>query len=113
MVRIMKLLNVSERRAHPRKALESGAWIEMQSASHFASARDVSIGGLFVQTPLPLPVGSKVYLEFWLEGKPVEVTACVVWSSMESKSVAGMGFEFHAPLDGWAAEAIERLPEPA
>lgn len=74
-----------DRRSFPRAPL--AIQIECQQCMALAVARDVSGGGMFVQTKEPLPVGSRLNLRFNLEdgGSTVLVLAEVTYT------VAGMG----------------------
>jgi type IV pilus assembly protein PilZ len=54
-------------------------------------AKDLSIGGMYVQTATPLPFGSEVVVHLVLPGQkaPMELPAVVRWSRTE-----GMGVQF-------------------
>ncbi len=68
--------------------------------SVFAPMGNLSEGGLFVRTQLPLPVGTEATLRFHLgdEGPEHEVKAVVVWGTNGAPaSPAGMGLRFIEP----------------
>ena len=73
--------------------------------------RDLSIGGLFIQTTKPKPIGTKVRLQLPLERElpPLECAAEVTWVQpfdVRSKTPPGMGLHF-IDLEARAAHRIE------
>lgn len=74
--------------------------------SVFAPMGNLSEGGLFVRTQLPLPVGTQTTLRFHLgdDGPEHEVKAVVVWGTNgAAASPPGMGLRFtHADPDAVA-----------
>ncbi|HUB07101.1 MAG TPA: PilZ domain-containing protein [Myxococcales bacterium] len=86
-----------ERRQHPRILLNERCWCEAEDVSVFAPMGNLSEGGLFVRTQLPLPVGTEATLRFHLgdDGPEHEVKAVVVWgTSGAAASPSGMGLRF-------------------
>lgn len=85
-----------------------------------ATSRNLSRGGMFIETDAPLPTATEVALEFGLpDGRsPLVPTAQVVWSGEAlDGSAHGMGLQFLA-LDRNSAERIdafvyEHLPSAA
>jgi uncharacterized protein (TIGR02266 family) len=75
----------SDRRAHPRIAVE--LWVDERhgSATYFQHAADLSLGGMFLGGTIPHPAGTVVNLEFRLPGAdtPVRVRAEVVGEAAE------------------------------
>ncbi len=68
------------------------AQIECQQCLSLAFARDVSMGGMFIDTKKPLPVGSQVNLRFNLDdGGPIVVAVAEVVYEVEK---LGMGIQF-------------------
>ncbi len=70
---------MGNRRKHPRAHLATQ--IECEESMSLAFARDISVGGMFIETSDPMPVGSRLTLRFNLEeNEPiVEVTAEVTY----------------------------------
>ncbi len=73
--------------------------------------RNLSLGGLFVQTTSPRPVGSKLRLQLPIERglSPIETSAEVLWIQafdVRSKTAPGMGLRF-TELDARSARRIE------
>ena len=69
-----------ERRRHARVSL--GVEVDVSSSSNFfvGQARDLSMGGLFVETAVPVPMGSAVTIDLVLDGKKHVLLAEVVWA---------------------------------
>ena len=86
----------AERRKHPRLKLEID--VDVTSGHNFFSTRtrDASAGGLFVETDLPLPIGSKLQLVIRLPGAlGIELAAEVAWAlADETGAVQGLGVRF-------------------
>ena len=90
-----------EKRVYPRKTLRSKVIFEDETGEGFIYfySTDVSIGGIFLESDVPLKLGTHVFLSFTLrEGEPsVRVTGRVVRverAESESLPVIGMGVQF-------------------
>jgi molecular chaperone DnaK len=64
-------------------------------------SRNLSRGGIFIQTVDPLPPGTPIFLQLSLPGntQPLEIESKVIWSRKEeneegNKSIPGMGIQF-------------------
>jgi uncharacterized protein (TIGR02266 family) len=121
-----------ERRRSPRVALEAA--VDLESGDNFFSGRtrDISSGGLFIETHARLPIGSRVWVKLRLMGRSFDVESVVAWHLEDANGIVGIGVEFvhmcavgrgairafmetRAPL-AFAeldAEPIARLPTPA
>lgn len=82
----------AERRKHTRlKCVNS---VELQpggaAAPIWGKAVDLSMGGCFVEMPIPLPVGTKLKLGLWVKETKLWATAKVV----NSRPGFGIGIEF-------------------
>jgi hypothetical protein len=83
---------VTEHRKHPRKAIESEVAFQIGAGPRVeARCRDVSLGGMFIDTEAPPPYGAPVRVFLRLPGLAGEVTieSIVRWSTR-----AGMGVQF-------------------
>jgi type IV pilus assembly protein PilZ len=63
------------------------------SSNRFSGrARDLSLGGMYVQTATPLPFGSEIVVHVLLPGQkaPMALPAVVRWS----RATEGMGLQF-------------------
>ena len=87
-------------RAHlriPLRALQIRG--ESKKLFFFGYARNLSVGGLFIQTTNPKPPGTKVRLQFSPQrGLPaIECSAEVIWTrpfDVRSQDLPGMGLRF-------------------
>lgn len=101
-----------ERRLHRRTPFRA-LHVRGESKRLFFSGyvRNLSIGGLFLQTTNPKPVGTKLRIHLPLEQgiSPLECAAEVVWVQpfdVRSKTPPGMGLHF-IDLEPRAASRIE------
>jgi uncharacterized protein (TIGR02266 family) len=87
---------VDDRRRHPRIKLQVD--VDVRSEHNFFTTRtlDASEGGLFIETNLPLEVGTLVDLQLHLPGVPSrEIKARVAWALADlSGATTGLGLEF-------------------
>ena len=101
-----------ERRLHRRTPFRALHVRGESKRLHFSGyVRNLSIGGLFLQTTNPKPVGSKLRIQLPLEQElpPLECAAEVVWVQpfdVRSKTPPGMGLHF-IDLEARAAHRIE------
>jgi len=79
-----------ELRQSPRAPLATQ--VQCQECMSLAFSRDISVGGLFIETKQPLPIGSSVSLRFHLD----DPSAVIVASAEVTYHVAnfGMGVQF-------------------
>lgn len=106
-----------EKRIHPRKTLRTKVVFEDESGEGFIYfySTDVSMGGLFLESDIPLKIGTHVFLSFSLsEGNaPVRATGKVVRLEREASEVlpvVGMGVQF-VELPEAARGEIQRFVE--
>lgn len=77
-------------------------WVNQQERKEAYQVESVNVGegGIFVQTDLPLGIGTEVHLEFTLPGGggPIRMTGKVAWSggvtTTSERTVLGKGIEF-------------------
>lgn len=103
------------RRKHPRAALATQ--IQCEETMSLAFARDISLGGMFIETDQPMPVGSRITLRFNLEeNDPIMVTSAEVTYQVGRMGV-GVHFIDVSPEDlkriGNYVDKCLPLPEPA
>jgi uncharacterized protein (TIGR02266 family) len=98
-----------ERRRQARFAIASD--VDLTSGDNFyvGRTRDLSIGGLYIETNASLPLGSKLAVRVKIRGKAFSIDAEVVWTLLpEGDAVGGIGLRFlELPVD--ARRAIERF----
>lgn len=72
-----------DRRAHPRVRSASSVEVHLpnQDAPIRARTADISVGGCFVEMPNPLPPGSHVRLDFWIQEKKLSALGKVITST--------------------------------
>lgn len=103
----------AEKRLHPRKTLRTKIVFEDESGEGFIYfySTDVSAGGLFLESDVPLKIGTRVFLSFALKDgiSPIRTTGQVVRverESAEGPSIIGMGVRFLDLTDS-ARQSIE------
>jgi PilZ domain len=96
-----------ENRRNPRTEVAKGIWVSWQAAgaSTVSRVRDLSVGGVFVSTPTPAPVGTTVKLLFALPEGEVRVEGIVRYADPKK----GMGVEFKRMGTGDGARFRELL----
>ena len=91
----------SEKRVYPRKRLRTRVVFEDETGEGFIYfySTDVSLGGIFLESDIPLKVGTRVFLSFSLgePGPSVRATGKVVRVERDTGGalpVVGMGVQF-------------------
>jgi len=81
-----------ENRRSARIAVEKGMWVSWQAGGprNVSRVRDLSLGGVFISTDAPLPVGSALQLLFALPEGEMRIHGVVRYSDGHK----GMGVEF-------------------
>ncbi len=96
-------------RRHPRLPARLRCWCEGEEVTLYAQMANISEGGLFVKTHVPLPLGSRVRIRLGGAEEDLEVSAEVVWRRAAGEDAPGedpgMGLRFE-PLDAGAAAAL-------
>lgn len=102
-----------EKRVFVRKILRTKVVFEDETGEGFIYfySTDVSLGGLFLESDIPLKLGTQVFLSFTLgeRGPLIRATARVVRlekGTQASLPIVGMGTQF-ADLSSDAREAIQ------
>lgn len=90
-----------EKRIYPRKKLRTRVVFEDETGEGFVYfySTDVSMGGLFFESDVPLKIGTRVFLSFSLGEReaPIRTTAQVMRVERESGTgfvVLGVGIKF-------------------
>lgn len=104
----------TERRKHARlKCMNSvELYAEGESAKIWGKAVDLSLGGCFVEMPMPLKEGTKLKIILWIKEEKLQVKGKIV----SSRPGFGIGVQFNeiAPEDGVRLkqflQSITRLP---
>lgn len=97
----------ADHRKHPRVPLELLVQVTSDSIAQFRAvhAKNLSVGGMFIETPTPRTVGSSVFFQFTVKdgGTLIEGLGRVVHAS-----TSGMGVEFVSVLEP-SASIIRKL----
>jgi uncharacterized protein (TIGR02266 family) len=101
-------MNSDERRRHAR--LSIAVEIDFRSDHNFYSARtsDISVGGLFVETDVALPIGTRVTIDLRFLKKHLHADAEVMWALVSNTGghPVGLGVRF-LDLNELAKKSIE------
>ena len=107
----------TEKRIYPRKTLRSQLIFEDESGEGFIYfySTDISLGGIFLESDIPLKVGTQVLLSFTLrDGEtPIRGTGMVVrleHQAEDNQPVVGMGLQFVGLPEG-AKKKIQEFIE--
>jgi len=106
---------MKERREHPR--LSIAVQVDFGSEHNFYSAktRDISVGGLFIETDIALPIGTTLRVDLKFLQKKLHAEAEVTWVLVaEGGQSAGVGVRFLdlPPAAKRSIEAFMVLREP-
>lgn len=97
----------AENRKHPRVPLELLVQVTSDSIAQFRAvhAKNLSVGGMFIETPTPRALGASVFFQFTVKdgGTLIEGLGRVVHASK-----TGMGVEFVSVLEP-SASIIKKL----
>lgn len=106
---VRRLLDAPVAPGLPRVRLETPVRLALAGAETWGVARNLSRGGIFVETALAPPPCSEIQLEFPLPGERqvLAPTATVVWIRLGGpRTRRGMGLRFLS-LDGESARSLE------
>ena len=97
-----------ERRQFDRARLIVDVHFDGEDSTGIASSKDISLGGLYMSTHVPIPEGSTLTLRIPLKSGPAMVRAEVVYSNPGH----GVGVRFHRLSDEMRALMERELPAP-
>ena len=94
--------NPADKRTSPRFTVTQRCWCESTNVTMYITMMNISRGGVFLKTAIPLPVGQKVKVTWKTsDEQDIEAEAEVVWccqGSSESdrriQGIPGMGLRF-------------------
>jgi uncharacterized protein (TIGR02266 family) len=91
----------AEKRIYPRNVLRTKVIFEDESGEGFVYfySTDISLGGIFLESDIPLKIGTRVFLSFTLREteRPIRATAQVMRverAASDDLPVLGMGIQF-------------------
>jgi hypothetical protein len=79
-----------------RSSQKLPAFLNVGGSAHQVTATNISLGGVFVRTSLPLAVGMEVELALALPEPPVriEVHGSICWQKKSGEELLGLGIRF-------------------
>ena len=83
-----------EKRQHSRVTLSAVVNLSSEDNFYAGAARDISVGGLYVESASGLPIGTEVTALLKLPSKVLSLRAEVVWSVSKGSKTYGMGLRF-------------------
>ena len=103
-----------ERRRHPRVRVEVDVDVGSESNFFVGKTRDLSTGGLFIETPIALPIGASVTVELRLKGRVHVIAAEVVWAlDAVDGATSGFGVQLNDPSPRTRADILAFMNERA
>ena len=104
----------NDRRKHPR--LSIAVAVDFTSGNNFYSAviRDISMGGLFIETDAGIAVGTQLLVDLRFLSKHIRVECEVMWALSDGDTGTGVGVRFLAlqPSQRKSIEAFMVLRAP-
>src|SRR5688500_5048051 len=86
---------MQEKRQHNRVTISAVVNLSSEDNFYAGAARDISVGGLYVESEAGLAIGTEVTALLKLPSKVLSLRAEVVWSSVAKGSkTVGMGLRF-------------------
>jgi uncharacterized protein (TIGR02266 family) len=83
-----------EKRQHNRATISAVVDLSSEDNFYAGAARDISLGGLYVETQTGLAIGTEVTALLKLPSKVLSLRAEVVWSVAKGSQTVGMGLRF-------------------
>jgi len=100
----------SDRRYDRRVAIE----FNHEGSGYSAHTRNISLGGVFIETDQTLPFGAKLSLKFRVptQAESIEVDGQVRWLEMDGGALRGLGVRFEGlrARDVWALNKFFEKP---
>jgi uncharacterized protein (TIGR02266 family) len=85
---------MKEKRQYDRVTISAVVNLSSEDNFYAGAARDISVGGLYVETQTGLPIGTEVTALLKLPSKVLSLRAEVVWSVAKGSTMVGMGLRF-------------------
>lgn len=84
-----------ERRRAPRISLDVDVDVSDAHNFYVGRTRDISVGGLFIESPIGIAVGTEVGVKLRIGGEPFVLSCRVAWRHLDDAgNSAGFGVEF-------------------
>jgi uncharacterized protein (TIGR02266 family) len=85
---------MQEKRQHNRVTISAVVNLSSEDNFYAGAARDISVGGLYVESQTGLAIGTEVTALLKLPSKVLSLRAEVVWSVAKGAQMVGMGLRF-------------------
>src|SRR6266851_4122503 len=96
-----------ENRKHPRVSIAVDVDLRSEHNFYAGRTRDISLGGLFIDTDIGLPIGAPIDVKLALDGSEYTLSCEVIWGlTDEARRTVGIGLRF-LQVPGAASRAIE------
>jgi uncharacterized protein (TIGR02266 family) len=100
----------SDRRYERRVAID----FSYEGASYRGTTRNISLGGVFIESEQTLPFGARIVMKFRVptQAQPIEVDGQVRWLELEEGRLRGIGVRFEGlrARDVWALNKFFEQP---
>jgi uncharacterized protein (TIGR02266 family) len=84
-----------ERRQHPRLSMSVEVDFSSEHNFYAAKTRDISVGGLFIETDIALPIGTRMQVDLKFLQRQLHAEAEVTWALVgDDGNVEGVGVRF-------------------
>lgn len=102
---------MNERRQHPRLSIAVEVDIGSEHNFYSAQTRDISVGGLFIETDVALPIGTRLRVDLKFLKQQLQADAEVTWTLVgQGGETTGVGVRFTS-LPPHAKKKIEAFME--
>ncbi|HEX9297636.1 MAG TPA: PilZ domain-containing protein [Polyangiaceae bacterium] len=95
-----------EKRQHSRVTISAEVNLSSEDNFYAGAARDISVGGLFVETEFGFPIGAEITVLLRLPNKVLSLRAEVMWAVAKGTKTTGLGLRF-VDLPSTAKNEIE------
>jgi uncharacterized protein (TIGR02266 family) len=85
---------MQEKRQHHRATISAVVNLSSEDNFYAGAARDISVGGLYVESEAGLAIGTEVTALLKLPSKVLSLRAEVMWSVAKGAKTVGMGLRF-------------------
>jgi uncharacterized protein (TIGR02266 family) len=85
---------MKEQRQHNRVTISAVVNLSSEDNFYAGAARDISVGGLYVESKAAIAIGTEVTALLKLPSKVLSLRAEVVWSVATGSKTVGMGLRF-------------------
>ena len=90
----MSSRGMQEKRQHNRVTISAVVNLSSEDNFYAGAARDISVGGLYVESDAGLAIGTEVTALLKLPSKVLSLRAEVMWSVAKESKTVGMGLRF-------------------